>query len=109
MTTQHQAKPRNPRTQGASNRRTPLSRGRSVDARSIVEEPAEVGVSTIRWITDGELTLAGDNLRRLKRIGRQLEKRGDYFGSGNLAYQLRQIAADIQTLVRGTSRVQRRN
>jgi hypothetical protein len=109
MMTQDQAKPRERRTQGASNRRTPLSRGHRVDARSIVEEPAEVSVSTIRWITDRELTLAGDNLRRLKRVGRKLEKRGDYFGSGNLAYQLRQITADIQALVRGTSRVQRRN
>lgn len=109
MTTSYQARPRNPRTRGASNRRTPLSRGPGVDARSIVEEPAEASVSTIRWITDRELALAGDNLRRLKRIGRQLEKRGDYFGSGNLAYQLRQIAADIQSLVRGSSRAQRRN
>jgi hypothetical protein len=106
---QNKAKPRDRRPQGASNRRKPLSRGPSVDVQSIVEEPAEVSVSTIRWITDRELALAGDNLRRLKRIGRQLEKRGDYFGSGNLAYQLRQIAADIQALVRGTSRVQRRN
>jgi hypothetical protein len=109
MMIQNKAKPRDPRTRGASNHRTPRSPGRSVDVRSIVEEPAEVSVSTIRWITDRELALAGDNLRRLKRIGRQLEKRGDYFGSGNLAYQLRQIAADIQTLVRGSSRVQRRN
>ena len=66
-------------------------------------------VSNIQWITDKELTLASQDLRRLKRIGKQLEQQGDYFGSGNLAYQLRQIVAEIQALVRGTSRAQHRN
>lgn len=106
---QNKAKPRDRRPRDVSKCQSPLSPGRSVGAQPIVDEPAEVSVSTIRWITDRELVLAGDNLRRLKRIGRQLEKRGDYFGSGNLAYQLRQIAAEIHTLLRGSSRVQRRN
>jgi hypothetical protein len=66
-------------------------------------------VSDIRWITDRELALASQDLRQLKRIGKQLEHRGDYFGSGNVAYQLRQIVAEIQALVRGMNRVQRRN
>jgi hypothetical protein len=55
------------------------------------------------------LAQASQDLRRLKRIGKQVELRGDYFVSGNIAYQLRQIMAEIQALVRGTSRAERRN
>ena len=65
--------------------------------------------SGIRWITDKELAQASQELRRLKRFGRQVEQRGDYFVSGNIAYQLRQIVAEIQALVRGTNRAERRN
>ena len=107
MTTHHKTKPRASRIAGSSNRNSRLPRA---DTRSTNEEPAaDVIVSNILWITDKELALASQDLRRLKRIGRQLEQLGDYFGSGNIAYQLRQIVAEIQALVRGASRVQRRN
>ena len=110
MTTHYKAKPRVCRAPSFSNRSSRFPAGRSVDTRSTDEELAtDVVVSNIQWITNKELALASQDLRRLKRIGRQLEQQGDYFGSGNLAYQLRQIVADIQSLVRGTSRVQRRN
>jgi hypothetical protein len=82
----------------------------SVNTRTPDEESAtEPAGSGIRWITDKELAQASQELRRLKRFGRQVEQRGDYFVSGNIAYQLRQIVAEIQALVRGTSRVERRN
>jgi hypothetical protein len=110
MTTHYKAKPRVCRTPSFSNRSSRFPRERSVDTRSTDEEPAtDVMVSNIQWITDKELALASQDLRRLKRIGRQLEQQGAYFGSGNLAYQLRQIVAEIQALVRGTSRAQHRN
>ena len=105
MTTYHQAKPVR-----RTNRRSRFPRGSSVDTHSTDETPAaDVIVSNIHWITDKELTLASQDLRGLKRIGRQLEQHGDYFGSGNLAYQLRQIVGEIRELMRGTSRVQRKN
>jgi len=110
MTTQNKAKPRVCRTPGFPNRSSRIPRRRSVDTRSTDEEPAtDVALSNIQWIADKELALVSQDLRRLKRIGRQRERQGDYFGSGNLAYQLRQIVADIQVLVRGTSRVQSGN
>ena len=110
MTTQNKAKPRVCRTPGFPNRSSRIPRRRSVDTRSTDEEPAtDVALSNIQWIADKELALVSQDLRRLKRIGRQRERQGDDFGSGNLAYQLRQIVADIQVLVRGTSRVQSGN
>ena len=82
----------------------------TTETRSTGEElETDVTVSNIQWIADEELALASQDLRRLKQIGRQLEQQGDYFGSGNLAYQLRLIAAEIQALVRGTTRVQHKN
>jgi hypothetical protein len=108
MTTYHKGKPVC-RTPNGSNRSSRFPRGSGVDTRSTGEAPATAMVSNIHWITDKELALASQDLRRLKRIGRQLERHGDYFGSGNLAYQLRQIVTEIQALMRGTSRVQRKN
>jgi hypothetical protein len=108
MTTYHKGKPVC-RTPNGSNRTSHFPRGSGVDTRSLGEAPATAIVSNIQWITDKELALASQDLRRLKRIGRQLEQHGDHFGSGNLAYQLRQIVAEIHALMRGASRVQRRN
>ena len=110
MTTHSKAKPRVCRAPSLSNRNARLPRGRSGDIRATDEESAAgVMVSNIQWITDKELDRVSQDLRRLKRIGRRLEQHGDYFGSGNLAYQLRQVVAEIRALVRGTSRVQHRN
>jgi hypothetical protein len=91
-------------------RRTRSRSPRDRNTELTKQEPAtEAHVPEIRWISEKELAAASQDLRRLRRIGRQLEQDGDYFGSGNLAYQLRQIAAEIQALVRGAVRVQRRN
>jgi hypothetical protein len=100
MTTHHKTKP-----VCRTDRTSRFPRGSKVDTHSTDETPAtDAIVSNIHWITDKELALASQDLRRLKRIGRQLEQHGDYFGSGNLAYQLRRIVAEVRDLMRGTSR-----
>ncbi len=110
MRTHPKLKPRICRTPSLPNRGPRLPRGRSADRRPTDEEPAtRLALTNIQWIADKELARASRDLRRLKQVGRRMEEQGDYFGSGNLAYQLRQIMAEIQVLARGVNRVQNRN
>jgi hypothetical protein len=47
--------------------------------------------SLIEWPTDAEIRKVADRLVRIKQMGIRSEAEGDYFKSGNQAYQMQEI------------------
>ncbi len=56
--------------------------------------------SLIEWPTDAEIQKVADRLARIKQMGIRSEAEGDYFKSGNHAYQLREIIGAVAELSR---------
>lgn len=65
------------------------------------EEPKPL----LQWPADTSLRDAGRNLLAIKNAGVEYESIGDYFNSGDLAYQLQEILHNIQELSRKTQRI----
>jgi hypothetical protein len=65
------------------------------------EEPKPL----LQWPTDTVLRETTRNLLAIKSAGVEYENIGDYFNSGDLAYQLQEILHNIQDLTRKTERI----
>lgn len=65
------------------------------------EEPKPL----LQWPADTLLRETTRNLLAIKNAGVEYESIGDYFNSGDLAYQLQEILRNIQELSRKTQRI----
>jgi hypothetical protein len=65
------------------------------------EEPKPL----LQWPADSVLRETARNLLAIKNAGVEYENAGDYFNSGDLAYQLQEILRSIQDLCRKTQRI----
>ncbi len=68
------------------------------------DEPDEPR-SAIQWPTDIQLRLASKQLMAIKAAGVDCERNGDYFNSGDLAYQLQENLRAILDLFRKCERI----
>lgn len=59
----------------------------------------------LQWPADAVLRETTRNLLAIKNAGMEYEHTGDYFNSGDLAYQLQEILRSIQDLCRKTQRL----
>ena len=60
--------------------------------------------SRILWPTGGELDEVSAQLRRISQIGISSEANGEYFTSGDIAYQLNQIVQMTRELLKKSLR-----
>jgi hypothetical protein len=60
--------------------------------------------SFIQWPTDRELQGISEQLARIQRAGIRLEANGDYFKSGDLAYQIQEIIRTTAALLKKCER-----
>jgi hypothetical protein len=60
--------------------------------------------SRIKWPTERELQRVSITLTRVSRTGMRQENAGDYFTSGDLAYQLREILRATEALLKKSQR-----
>jgi hypothetical protein len=63
--------------------------------------------SRIRWPGARQLQEVSLKLARVVRIGRRAEAKGDYFKSGDLAYEIQQIILAAEDLLKKGQRSQR--
>lgn len=68
------------------------------------DEPEEPR-ATIQWPSDIQLRLASKQLMAIKTAGVDCERNGDYFNSGDLAYQLQENLRTILDLFRKCERI----
>ena len=59
----------------------------------------------IQWPTEQEIRQVSKTLAEITRTGRLREATGDYFNSGDLAYQMREIMRDTLALFKRTQRL----
>jgi len=60
--------------------------------------------SRIKWPTEQELQQVSTALTRVNRTGMRQEAAGDYFTSGDLAYQLQEILRATEALLKKSRR-----
>jgi hypothetical protein len=63
--------------------------------------------SLIQWPTWEEIQQVSDQLARIQRAGIRSEADGDYFKSGDLAYQIQEIIRATAELCRKSERAKR--
>lgn len=72
------------------------------------QTPAEFDTRTeqsrIRWPTTRELQRVSSTLAKVSRLGMRQEDAGDYFSSGDLAYQLQEIIRATAALLKKIQR-----
>ncbi len=61
--------------------------------------------SRIKWPTEQELQQVSSTLAKVSRTGMRQENAGDYFTSGDLAYQLQEILRATATLLKKSRRI----
>jgi len=61
--------------------------------------------SRIQWPTEQELQRVSNTLVKVSRTGMRQEDAGDYFTSGDLAYQLQEILRATATLLKKSRRI----
>ena len=62
--------------------------------------------SLIEWPTEEQIHEVSKNLAAISQIGARSEARGDYFISGDLAYQIHEIIRATAELFRKTKRLE---
>ena len=60
--------------------------------------------SRIKWPTEQELQQVSTTLTKVNRTGMRQEAAGDYFTSGDLAYQLQEILRATEALLKKSRR-----
>jgi hypothetical protein len=63
--------------------------------------------SLIQWPTERQVEEVSASLSRIVKVGMRWEAKGDYFASGDLAYQIQEIMRAIQELLKKSGRVKR--
>lgn len=59
----------------------------------------------IQWPTEHEIQRVSEQLARIRRVGIRSEADGDYFKSGDLAYQIQEIIRSAAELSKKSQRV----
>jgi len=63
--------------------------------------------SLIQWPTERQVEEVSARLARLVKVGIRWESRGDYFASGDLAYQIQEIIRATEDLFKKRARLKR--
>ena len=63
--------------------------------------------SVIQWPTERQLEEVSARLERIVKAGIRLEAKGDYFASGDLAYQIQEIIRVTEELLKKSGRLKR--
>ena len=74
----------------AASKERPRTAPRLPDHKSF-GSPARTEPARIQWPTDEQMRDVSQKLARISREGRRCEVAGDYFKSGDLAFQMREI------------------
>jgi hypothetical protein len=61
--------------------------------------------SLIQWPTERQIEEVSAKLARMVRVGIRWEAKGDYFASGDLAYQIREIVQATEELCKKSRRL----
>jgi hypothetical protein len=67
--------------------------------------PARSKQSFIQWPTQQEIRQVSEQLARIQRVGICSEANGDYFRSGDLAYQIQEIIRATADLTKKSARI----
>jgi len=62
------------------------------------------GANLIEWPTAREIQRVSEHLARIQQVGIRAEADGDYFMSGDVAYQIQEIIRATRELVKRTQR-----
>jgi hypothetical protein len=63
--------------------------------------------SLIQWPTERQVAEVSANLARVVKVGVRWEANGDYFASGDLAYQIQEIMRATEELLKKSGRLKR--
>ncbi len=63
--------------------------------------------SLIQWPTEQQIQEVSRRLAKISRMGVRWEANGDYFNSGDLAYQMQEIIRTTAELFKKTQRIKR--
>ena len=63
--------------------------------------------SLIQWPTEGQVEEVSASLARMVKVGMRWEAKGDYFSSGDLAYQIQEIIRATEELLKKSGRLKR--
>ena len=66
--------------------------------------PVRSNQSFIQWSTEQEIQQVSERLARIQRVGIRSEADGDYFKSGDLAYQIQEIIRAAAELFKKSQR-----
>ena len=69
--------------------------------------PPEAPANLIRWPTEQQIQEVSKRLAMLSRMGIRSEANGDYFTSGDLAYQIQEIIHTTEELFKKSQRLKR--
>jgi len=83
--------------------RSKLSVGNPGAALSLVRSKRSI----IQWPTDQEIQRVSEQLVQIQRVGIRSEADGDYFRSGDLAYQIQEIIRATAELFKKSQRANR--
>jgi hypothetical protein len=63
--------------------------------------------SLIQWPTERQVEEVSASLARVVKVGMRWEAKGDYFASGDLAYQIQEIIRASEELLKKSARLKR--
>ena len=63
--------------------------------------------SLIQWPTERQVEEVSASLARMVKVGMRWEAKGDYFASGDLAYQIQEIIRATEELLKKSGRLKR--
>ena len=69
--------------------------------------PVRSKQSFIQWPTEQEIQKVSERLTQIQQVGMRCEANGDYFRSGNLAYQIQEIIRATAELLKLSQRSNR--
>ena len=75
------------------------------DHEEISFAPARTQQSVIQWPSEKQLQDVSKRLLRINQLGIRWEAKGDYFNSGDLAYQIQEIIRSTDDLFRKAQRI----
>ena len=85
--------------------RTPQRRKLRLNPANIPAFPEEPNRGLIQWPTGKQLLAISKQLAKISRMGMRAEASGDYFISGDLAYQLEEIIRATAELSKRSERL----
>lgn len=79
------------------------SKGQCVDLNTDLQV-VRAGESSIQWPTEQQIQSVSEHLARMVVLGIRFEANGEYFKSGDLAYQIQQIITTTAELLQKCQR-----